>query len=275
MSDLSGASILIVGATGGLGREFARQLAEAGAHLTVTGRSMLTLDDLDVTATRVPADLTDPASARQLVAAAVTAHGRLDGVINAAGVVAFGALTEMTDAALDELWTVNALAPIRMLRAATPSLQQSAAEGRAPFILTLSGVVSENPTVGIGAYSAVKAAVAAAHQVAARELRRSGIRVIDARPGHTETDLSRHPIAGESPKFPAGYEPSSVVRRIVDALRNDEKDLPSSAFAAMPAAPSELVDAAPRATADDAHPAIKMAAGMPLQVSTPASGQHE
>ena len=77
---------------------------------------------------------------------------------------------------------------------------------------------------------------AAAHQVAARELRRSGIRVLDARPGHTETELSKHPLAGERPAFPVGYAPAAVVTRILDAVRADEKDLASSAFQGLPAA---------------------------------------
>ncbi|MDO9590451.1 MAG: SDR family NAD(P)-dependent oxidoreductase, partial [Microcella sp.] len=172
MTDLAGASILVLGATGGLGREFARQLAAEGAHLTLTGRSMLALEDLDIPgAALIPADLDDDGAARTLVAAAHTAHGRLDGVINAAGVVAFGAIVETTDETLDTLWRINVMAPLRVLRAAAPSLTESATEGRSPFVVSLSGVVSETPTAGIGAYSAVKAAVAAAHQVAARELR--------------------------------------------------------------------------------------------------------
>lgn len=237
MTDLAGASVLVLGATGGLGREFARQLAAEGAHLTLTGRSMLALDDLDIAgAALIPADLDEPDAARALVAAALTAHGRLDGIINAAGVVAFGALADTTDETLETLWRINVMAPLRVLRAAAPSLAESATAGASPFVVSLSGVVSETPTAGIGAYSAVKAAVAAAHQVAARELRRSGIRVIDARPGHTETDLSKHPVAGERPAFPAGYVPAAVVTRILDAVRGDEKDLPSSAFQGLPTA---------------------------------------
>ena len=237
MTELAGASILVLGATGGLGREFARQLADEGALLTLTGRSMLSLEDLDIAgAALVPADLNDSSAARTLVAAALTAHGRLDAIVNAAGVVAFGALTDTADETLDALWRINVMAPLRVLRAAVPSLIEAADAGRSPFVVSLSGVVSETPTAGIGAYSAVKAAVATAHQVAARELRRSGIRVIDARPGHTETDLSRHPIAGERPAFPVGYAPAAVVTRILTAVRDDERDLPSSAFTQLPLA---------------------------------------
>ncbi len=237
MTDLAGASIIVLGATGGLGREFARQLADAGALLTLTGRSMLALDDLDIAgAALIPADLTEPGDASKVVAAALTAHGRLDGIIVASGAVAFGPLAETADETLDALWAINVLAPLRVLRAAAPALAESATGGGSPFVVSISGVVAETPTAGIGAYSAVKAAQAAAHQVAARELRRAGIRVMDARPGHTETDLSRHPLAGERPAFPVGYAPAAVVSRILDGVRAGEKDLPSSAFQGLPTA---------------------------------------
>lgn len=237
MTDLAGASIIVLGATGGLGREFARQLSDAGAHLTLTGRSMGALSNLSIAdAALISADLTHAGQAEKVVAAAVTAYGRVDGIIQASGVVAFGPLVETSDETFEALWQLNLLAPMRVLRAAAPSLTESAAAGGSPFIVSISGVVAETPTAGIGAYSAVKAAQAAAHQVAARELRRSGIRVIDARPGHIETELSRHPIAGESPALPAGFHPAAVVTRILDAVRNDEKDLPSSAFQGLPTA---------------------------------------
>lgn len=237
MTDLAGASIIVLGATGGLGREFARQLADAGAHLTLTARSMLALDDLDIAgAVLIPADLTDAGEAEKVVAAALTAHGRVDGVIVASGAVAFGPLAETADDTLDALWATNVLAPLRVLRAATPALAETAGAGGSPFVVSISGVVAETPTAGIGAYSAVKAAQAAAFQVAARELRRAGIRVMDARPGHTETELSRHPLAGERPAFPVGYAPAVVVARILDGVRADERDLPSTAFQGLPTA---------------------------------------
>jgi short-subunit dehydrogenase len=227
MTDLAGASIIVLGATGGLGREFARQLAAAGAQLTLTGRSMLALDDLDIAgAALIPADLTEAGQAEKVVAAAITAHGRLDGVIVASGAVAFGPLVDTSDETLEALWAINVLAPMRVLRAATPALAASATSGGSPFVVSISGVVAETPTAGIGAYSAVKAAQAAAHQVAARELRR----------GHTETELSKHPLAGERPAFPVGYAPAAVVTRILDAVRADEKDLASSAFQGLPTA---------------------------------------
>jgi NAD(P)-dependent dehydrogenase (short-subunit alcohol dehydrogenase family) len=273
MTNLQGASIIVVGATGGLGRHIARKLADAGANLTLSARTMTALEGLGIRGTFVPGDLADANFPRTLVATAVMAHGRLDGIINAAGVVAFGPAAEIDHETLDTLWQVNAAGPIRLLSAAAETLAESAKDGGQPFVVTLSGVVSESPTNGLGAYSAVKSALAAYHQVAARELRRQKIRVIDARPGHTETELSRHPVAGQTPKFPTGYLPEAVAQRIVEAIAGDEKDLPSTAFTDIPAAPSETVPVEKMPVDDTAHPATRMAAEMSLEVSTPATGQ--
>ncbi|TFC10212.1 SDR family NAD(P)-dependent oxidoreductase [Cryobacterium sp. MDB2-33-2] len=231
MTTLPGSVVLVVGATGGLGREIARQLSAAGATLVLAGRDTARLAALGIPGTLVTGDLTDVSAVDALVARAVQATGGLDGVVNAAGVVAFGPARELGDAAMEELFAVNTLAPIRLLRAAADSLTASAAAGREPFFVTLSGVVSESPTAGLAAYSASKAALAAFGQATGRELRRSGIRMIDARPGHTETGLADHPISGVAPNFPAGLQPEAVAARIVGAIAAGERDLPSSAFA--------------------------------------------
>ena len=87
-------------------------------------------------------------------------------------------------------------------------------------IVTLSAVVAEMPTAGMAAYSTVKSAVTAFDAAAARELRRSGIRLIDVRPPHTETGLAERPIAGTAPSLPAGRDPDDVAARIVAAIRD-------------------------------------------------------
>ena len=63
-----------------------------------------------------------------------------------------------------------------------------------------------------------------------RELRRSGIRLLDARPGHTDTGLAEHPVQGTAPAFGRALDPDAVAERIVRAIAGDEKDLPSTAF---------------------------------------------
>lgn len=220
MTDLAGALVLIVGSTGDLGsRIFARVAANGGTPIAASRTPQ---------GDGIAIDLRDPASIHAAVTAVKDKHGRLDGLVIAAGVVAFGAADTVTDATLSELFDVNALGPIRLIRQVTPLLAEST---NSPFIVTLSGIVAEAPTAGIASYSAAKSALSAFTKAATRELRRSGIRIIDARPGHTETGLSGRAIEGTAPAFGAGLSPDAVADRIVRAIVDDEKDLPSSAFA--------------------------------------------
>lgn len=230
MTSLTGSSILVCGASGVLGGEIARLLADQGAQLILTGRDQARLEALSLPGVILPADLSDPAAADALVARAAQAYGALDGIVNASGVVAFGPANAVSDDTLETLFAVNALAPMRLLRAAIAPLTTSAEAGREPFVLTLSGVVSEVPTANMAAYSASKAALAAWVKATGRELRRAGIRVVDARPGHTETGLVTRAIEGSAPKLAAGLDPAAVARRIVAGIVDGERDLPSSAF---------------------------------------------
>ena len=144
--------------------------------------------------------------------------------------MAFGPASEVSDETIRQLFETNTLGPMRLIREAAPHLAASATAGRKPFIVTLSGIVAESPTAGLAAYSASKAALAAFMQASSREFRRSGIRVLDSRQGHTETGLATRAIAGTAPAFPAGLDPAAVAGRIVRGILDDEKDLPSSAF---------------------------------------------
>lgn len=199
--------------------------------MTLHGRDVGRLESLGLPATHVTGDLRDAETATRAVAAAVEAHGRLDGVVIASGVVAFGPVGEMPDDVLLDLFLINSLGPIRLLRAALPHLVASASEGRSPFVVSVSAVVAEQPTAGMAAYSASKAALTAYDAAAGRELRRAGIRLVDARPPHTETGLADRPVAGVAPRLPQGLAPDTVAARVVAAVLDDEKDLPSSAFA--------------------------------------------
>ena len=230
VTTLTGASVLVAGATGGLGAPLSRRLAAAGARLTLCGRDADRLAALGLEALAVPADLRRAGAAEKVVAHAVQRYGRLDGVVFAAGAVAFGPATETPDQVIIDLFTLNTLAPIRLLRAALPHLQASAAGGGSPFVVHISAVVAETPMPGMAGYSASKAGLAAFDQAAARELRRSRIRLIDARPPHTETGLADRPLFGTAPRLPTGLDPAAVAARIVTAVVDGETDLPSAAF---------------------------------------------
>ncbi|MHA7189145.1 SDR family NAD(P)-dependent oxidoreductase [Arthrobacter sp. MDT2-16] len=227
MTELSGAHVLVVGATGVLGAELSRQLVAQGAQLTLSGRSDDRLaalaDELgDAVLGRAAADLGRPTGPADIAAAI---YGReLSGLVFASGVVAFGPAVEVDDDTLDELVLVNLLGYMRLVREIAPRL------ARDSFIAQISAVVAESPTAGMAAYSATKAGLSAYGKALTLELRRQGVRVLDARPPHTETGLASRPIAGEAPRLPQGKDPVAVAARIVTAIRDGERDLPSSAF---------------------------------------------
>jgi short-subunit dehydrogenase len=228
MTELSGSRVLVIGATGGLGSRIARRLADAGAVLALSGRDAERLDALDIAAERIVADLRSGSAS--VVVDAESRLGRIDAVVIASGVVAFGPASELDPATVAELFSVNTTSPIDTIRAALPALARSAEQGRKPVVVTISGIVAEAPTAGLAAYSASKSALAAFMVAAGRENRRAGIRLLDARPGHTETGLVTRAIAGAAPAFPTGLDPDHVADVIVAAIASDARDLPSGAF---------------------------------------------
>ncbi|MBU6312335.1 MAG: SDR family oxidoreductase [Actinomycetales bacterium] len=230
MSEIQDRSIVVVGASGGLGAPLAALLATSGARLTLVGRDESRLRAVGVDGEVVGVDVRKSASATTIVDAARRAYGGIDGIVNVAGAVAFGSVEDLSDEVLIDLFTLDTLAPIRLLRVALPSLRESAAAGRDPFVMHVSAIVAEQPMPGMAGYSAAKAALMAYDAAAARELRREGIRLIDARPPHTETGLATRPLAGQAPKMPQGLTPESVAQRLLDAIVSGEKDLASGAF---------------------------------------------
>jgi short-subunit dehydrogenase len=228
MTDLQGAHVLVVGATGGLGSEIARRLAAAGAALTLSGRRADALDALaaelrSAVIRTVAADLTLPGSPDEIVRRA-TEERPLDGIVYAAGTVAFGSVLDLDDDVLDELLLTNFIAAVRLARAALPGLEAGS------FLVHLSAIVAEQPTAGMAAYSAAKAALTAFDRAAATELRRRGVRMIDVRPPHTETGLADRSISGTSPRLPRGLDARTVADRVVTAITADERDLPAALF---------------------------------------------
>ncbi|MEY2754342.1 MAG: hypothetical protein RJB65_700, partial [Actinomycetota bacterium] len=97
-------------------------------------------------------------------------------------------------------------------------------------IVNISGVIAEQNLPGMAAYGASKAALRSFDEALAREARRVGVRVIDARPPHTETGLATRPIAGTAPRMPVGLAPERVATVICDAIEQGLDYLPSSAF---------------------------------------------
>ena len=218
--ELAGLHVVVVGASGVLGANIAEQLTVAGVRVSAVVRDHTRLSGATV-AQYALADVTDHAALRVALASVAP----FDGIINATGVVAFGAVADLDDATIAQLFAVNAIAPLVMLRESATHLTDGG------FFVNISGVVATQPVAGMAAYSASKAAAWAAMTAAGRELRRRRIDVIDARPPHTETGLATRPLAGVAPKMPEGLAPAMVAARIVAAIVAGERDLAVEAFA--------------------------------------------
>ena len=221
---MSAPHALVAGASGGLGSALAMSLAQQGYSLTLVGRDQGRLDALPVDGQRLVFDLRDPAACESVVSAAHDFGGGLDVVVNAVGVVAFGTLTELSPDVIEELFLTNTFVAVWLARAALPLMRSGG------VIVNLSGVIAERNLPGMSAYGASKAAVRALDEGLAREARRAGVRVLDARPPHTETGLVDRAIAGTPPKFGPGLDPAVVAAVIVDAIGSGVTDLPSEAF---------------------------------------------
>ena len=223
--EIDGARIAVIGASGALGSLVARELAGRGARLLLVGRDRERLEALGIDAPVVVAEVGDATAGDTIVEAARAAYDGLDGLINAAGVVAFGPLADTPDEVIEELFLTNVVGPLFLVRRLLPLLQES--QG---FVLQISAVVAERALPGMAAYSASKAALSSVATALRTELRRARVAVYDVRPPHTETGLATRPLSGQAPSLTQGLAPEAVARRIVDALAAGEHDLGAEAF---------------------------------------------
>lgn len=220
--ELEGRRLIIAGATGALGGRLATAFDDAGARVALVGRDperLAAAAEALAGAPSVRLDLESPGDAARAVDEAAAALGGLDGIVIATGAVAFGPAGELGDDTAERLMRVNALGPIALVRAALGHLVGPGA------IVALSAIVADHPTAGMAAYSASKAALSAYLAALRRERRRHGLVVLDVRPQHLETAFAQRSLAGSPPPLPGGADPDAVVAQILDALREDKREL--------------------------------------------------
>jgi NAD(P)-dependent dehydrogenase (short-subunit alcohol dehydrogenase family) len=220
--DLNGARILVVGATGVLGRRLCERLSERTTDIVVTGRSASGAEELrrglGLRAAHA-LDLVDHDEAAAVVERAAEELGGLDAVVIATGVAAFGPAVDEDEAVVEELFEVNALGPMAVIRAALPHV----ADGGAVAVLT--GVVAELPLAGMAGYAASKAAMASWLGSLRRELRRRRIAVMDARLPHMDTGLVDRALTGMPPRLPPGHNVDDVIAAVERGLERGVHEL--------------------------------------------------
>jgi NAD(P)-dependent dehydrogenase (short-subunit alcohol dehydrogenase family) len=184
--------VIVTGASSGIGRVTAARLARHGTTVVLAARRADLLDTLEAeissaggTAVAVPTDVRDSSSVEALVARAVAVTGRLDGLVNNAGVG--GANSILTDDdKVERMIDVNLHGPIRLMRAAVPIMRTQGSGS----IVNIGSVAGE---IGIaGTYSATKFALRGMTDSVRRELAGTGIGVTLVEPGFIATDGNAH-----------------------------------------------------------------------------------
>jgi short-subunit dehydrogenase len=231
---IAGSRVLLTGASSGIGRELARELATRGAMLAISARRRSLLETLaeEITADGGPtpavveADLSRRDAARALAAEAEEALGRIDVLVNNAGggvggrIPAVGDRDEAREAFETNYWT-----PLALINALVPAMEERG--GGAIVNVTSMAQVSTWP--GFGAYAATKAALGIATETLAMELLDSDIHVLEVIPGPVDTA-----VQGETRLAP-GIErmlrrtplgnPAELARLIVRALERGQSRL--------------------------------------------------
>jgi NAD(P)-dependent dehydrogenase (short-subunit alcohol dehydrogenase family) len=213
---------IITGAGGGIGRATAIELARRGYRLVLCGR---TQESLRVTATEagngviVPVDLTDPADADRAVEAAMSALGRVDLLVNNAGIAPVLGIEQTSNAQWREVIDTNLSAVFYLCRAVWPIFRKQGGG----VIVNVSSLAARDPFPGFAAYGAAKAGLNLLGLSLAREGEPINVRVCTVAPGAVETALFRKLMTPEQYPTEKTLSPTDVARVIAQCAAGDLK----------------------------------------------------
>ncbi|SEP64712.1 NADP-dependent 3-hydroxy acid dehydrogenase YdfG [Loktanella sp. DSM 29012] len=190
--DMTGKTALITGASRGIGAAAARAFAAAGANVVLVARSRENIveiaGEIGEKALAVPCDVSRYWEVEQAVGAAIETYGAIDIIVNNAGVIdPMGALSSTDPEAWSKAIDINLKGAMHGIRAAMgPMIAQGSGT-----IITVSSGAAHNPLEGWSAYCASKAGAYMLTQVADRESRGKGLRVMGLSPGTVATDMQK------------------------------------------------------------------------------------
>ncbi|MDX2036454.1 MAG: oxidoreductase [Isosphaeraceae bacterium] len=235
MSDAGSRVWLITGCSSGLGRSLARAVLERGERAVVTARDASKVADLAAIAPdralAAALDVTDERAVEEIVESAIARFGRIDVLVNNAGVGLVGALEESTDAEARAVFETNLFAPLRLIRAVAP-IFRGQGSGR---IINISAIAAVSNEVGFSWYGASKAALDAAAESVAGELAAFGVKVTQIVPGPFRTDfIARSMTRSERrPEFAASVGKFAELLGRIDGRQTGDPDKAAQAILAV------------------------------------------
>jgi short-subunit dehydrogenase len=229
--EITGLRTIVTGASSGIGRAIAVELARQGARLILTARREARLREIceEIRAAGgvcelLAGDITDPAARQAAIEATTTAYGGLDLLVNNAGVGAIGRFDEADPARLRRLMEVNFFAAVEMIRDCLPALKA----GTTPMIVNVASILGQRGIPLHSEYCASKFALRGFSQSLRTELLRDGIDLLIVSPGTTETDFFDHLVEkkNEVPwKVSRGVPAERVARSTVKAIRKGKHEI--------------------------------------------------
>ncbi|GAB3653194.1 3-oxoacyl-ACP reductase FabG [Nocardioides korecus] len=226
--ELGDARVLVCGASGAIGGQVVDLLLERGARVVAAGRDPGRVGAVAQRCGTEPLlfDAVDAESCAATVEAAAAELGGLDGIVVCVGVAGFGPAMRADDAVVEELFAVNVLGPMALVRAAARRFGDAGADehGGRGFAVVVSAILADLPTAGMAEYSAAKSALATWLSVVRREERRR-LLVVDVRPPHLDTGLDTRALAGEPPRLPAPYPSDRVAQAVLEAVEGDAREV--------------------------------------------------
>lgn len=219
---LTGAVVLVTGASSGIGAAVVRRLAGAGSQVVAAGRDADRLARLaaETGATTIVSDLGRPHAGRELAEQALARHTRVDVLVNNAGVGWAGPFGGMADALADELLAVNLRAPIELTRALLPGMCHRG--GHLVFVGSIAGRLGVN---GESVYAATKAGLDTFAQSLRMELAGRRVGVSTVVPGVVDTPFFVRRGQPYRRRRPCPVPPERVADALVDAIVRDRAEV--------------------------------------------------
>jgi NAD(P)-dependent dehydrogenase (short-subunit alcohol dehydrogenase family) len=210
---LDGKTVIVTGASSGIGRGIAEEMAAAGASVVLTGRDEERLAEVAAAIEQaggnchsVRLDLTSPGACEQLVEASLGAFGGVDVLVHSAGIFWPKPFEETTLDDLDRQWELNVRVPFALTQVALPHL------GAGSSVILLSSIAGYVGFPNSTAYCATKGAIELLTRALAVELAPRGIRVNTIAPGNVLTHMNEHLIA--NPDYERAMLDATPSRRI-------------------------------------------------------------
>ena len=212
MGTLDGRSVVVTGASSGIGEAVARRLVAEGALVTIGSRS----EPVVAGATWVPTDVADPSAADALIDAAVDANGGLDVLVNNAGVQVVRTLADTTDGEFDHVMDVNVRGVFNCCRAAIRWMSDNGGGS----IINVGSVAADAADHSMAVYNASKGAVHSLTRSIAIDHGRDGVRCNAICPGWIATAMAE--VAFEQSDDPTAARAGAVDRHPVGRLGSPE-----------------------------------------------------